>query len=108
MRKFSQMCVPQTSIFFNKSAYLKSQHLGFGFKTCVFKNIRLDNVGPNGSIFTFCAKNARYLAENVGPNYFSHIGVFGLFWCFTDILVVVGVLSVFWSLWCFPGLVWSY
>jgi hypothetical protein len=32
----------------------------------------------------------------------------GLFWWFTNILVVLGVLSVFWSLWCFLGLIWSY
>jgi hypothetical protein len=31
----------------------------------------------------------------------------GLFWWFNDILAVLGVLSVFWSLWCFPGLIWS-
>jgi hypothetical protein len=48
----------------------------------------------------------------------SHYGVSGvilvtsefsvLFWWFTDILVILGVLSVFWSLWCFLELIWSY
>jgi hypothetical protein len=33
--------------FFNKSAYLKSQHLPISFKTCVVKNVCLNNVGPN-------------------------------------------------------------
>ena len=65
---FSNMRSANLNFFFNKSAYLKSQHLGFGFKTCVLK-IRLDNVGPNGSIFTFCATNACYLAENVGQTH---------------------------------------
>jgi hypothetical protein len=68
MRKFSQMCVPQTSIFFNKSAFLKSHHLRISFKTCVLTNVCLDNVGPNSYIFTFCTQKARYLDENVGPN----------------------------------------
>ena len=48
----------------------------------------------------------------------SHYGVSGvilvtlkfsrLVWWFTDILVVLGVLSVFWSLQCFLRLIWSY
>jgi hypothetical protein len=52
-RSSSQMCVPQTSIFFYKSTYSKTQHLGFSFKTRVLKNVNLDNVGPNNSLFTF-------------------------------------------------------
>ena len=75
----SQMCVPQTSkFFFNylfiyflfyKSIYLKTQHLGFSFKTCILKNVCLDNVGPNNSLFTFWAKNACYVVDMWGQTH---------------------------------------
>ena len=54
--------------FFYKSAYLKTQHLGFSFKTRVLKNVYLDNVGPNTSFSTFLAQTACYLVDNAGPN----------------------------------------
>ena len=68
MRKFSQICIPQIIIFFNKSAFLKSQHLRISFKTCVLKNLNLNNVGSNSASFTFWAEDAHYWVENVGPN----------------------------------------
>ena len=54
--------IPQ--FFFNKSAFLKSQDL----RTCVLKNVCLDNVGLNSYIFTFWAKKTHYLVKNVGLN----------------------------------------
>ena len=67
----SQICVPQPQFlffYFYKSDYLKTQHLGFSFKSCVLKNVCLDNVGPNTSLSTFLAQNARCLVDNAGLN----------------------------------------
>ena len=65
---FLKCAFRKSQFFFNKSAFLKSQYLHISFKTCVLKNLSLDNVGPNSAVFTFWAEDARYWVENVGPN----------------------------------------
>jgi hypothetical protein len=60
---FSHVRSANLNFFFNKSAYLKSQHLGFCFKTCVLKNIRLDNVGQTVPFSRFVLKTHSFFVR---------------------------------------------
>jgi hypothetical protein len=50
---FSNVRSAYHNFFFNKSAFLKSQHLRINFKMCVLKNVCLDNVGQTVTFSRF-------------------------------------------------------